>query len=104
MQDLDEVHPMDLEDKADDIDYSIEDIHELNYLDPLYGSSSRMSYQEWISQSESTKAISKIWYEPENLRQLVFFRAGIKSSDADAAAFKKLAEQANVNLTDESQQ
>ena len=44
MQEIDELHPMDIEDKADEIDYAMDEIREVNYLDPLYGDMSRMTY------------------------------------------------------------
>ena len=33
MQEIDETHPMDIEDKADDIEYATDDIIDLNYLE-----------------------------------------------------------------------
>ena len=68
MQEIDFLHPMDIEDKADDIDYAIDEIVEYNYLDQLFGDNSKLNYQEWKEQSIKKKAISLLWYEPENLR------------------------------------
>ena len=33
MQEIDETHPMDIEDKAEDIDYATDEIIEFNYLE-----------------------------------------------------------------------
>ena len=44
MQEIEEVHPMDIEDRQDDIDYEVEKILEINYLDALFGLQSKMSY------------------------------------------------------------
>ena len=45
MQEIEEVHPMDIEDRQDDIDYEIERIIEINYLDTLFGMNSKISYE-----------------------------------------------------------
>ncbi len=45
MQEVDELHPMDLEDKVDEIDYAMDPIRDTNYIEPLYGNQSRLSYQ-----------------------------------------------------------
>ena len=68
MQEIDNLHPMDIEDKADDIDYAIDEIVEFNYLDQLFGDNSKLNYEEWKAESSKKKAISLLWYEPENLR------------------------------------
>ena len=57
MQEVDELHPMDLEDKVDEIDYAMDPIRDINYIEPLYGNQSRLSYQEFVAQSESKKNI-----------------------------------------------
>jgi len=43
---------MDLEDKEADIEDTVADMVEFNYLDPLYGTTSKMSYEEWLELSE----------------------------------------------------
>ena len=63
MQEVDGEHPMDLEDKADEISYTLEDLLNDNYLDPLFGHASRKSYEEWVSESGRNRNISGIWYE-----------------------------------------
>ena len=55
---------MDLEDSADDIDYKIDDIVELNYLDPLYGNQSRLTYDQWVEKTTRVKRVSEIFYKP----------------------------------------
>ncbi len=57
MQEVDELHPMDLEDKVDEIDYAMDPIRDMNYIEPLYGNQSRLSYQQFVAQSESKKNI-----------------------------------------------
>uniref|UniRef100_A0A7S3I0M2 Uncharacterized protein n=1 Tax=Favella ehrenbergii TaxID=182087 RepID=A0A7S3I0M2_9SPIT len=108
MADVDDTHAMDLEDKESDIDYAVEEMVELNYLDPLYGSNSKMSYMEWLEKSECVKQISQIWYTPQTVRMLTFHRAGISASDGvgadkkDFDDFAALCSSNKVNLTNES--
>ena len=33
-----------------------------NYIDPLYGDQSKLSYAEWLTALKKTKSVSKIWY------------------------------------------
>ena len=56
---------MDIEDKADDIDYAIDEIVEYNYLDQLFGDNSKLNYEEWKAGSIKKKAIALLWYEPK---------------------------------------
>ena len=64
MQEVDEIHPMDLEENQDDIDYVIDEILEENYLDPLYGEKSRLTYLEWLHNSSNKKEVARVFYEP----------------------------------------
>lgn len=64
MQEVDETHPMDLEEKQQDINYSIDDILEENYLDPLYGDESKLTYEVWRERSSQKKEIARVFYEP----------------------------------------
>ena len=57
MQEVDELHPMDLEDKVDEIDYAMDPIRDMNYIDTLYGDATRLTYQEFVTQSEAKKNI-----------------------------------------------
>ena len=82
MQLVDETHPMDLEDKADDLEYEMEAITEDNYLQPLYGThGSKLAYETWVDNSVKTKSISQIWYNPDMLRKLVFARLGVSMGE-----------------------
>ena len=90
MQDVDETHPMDLEEKQSDINYAIDDILEENYLDPLYGDDSKLTYEAWQDRSSTLKEIAKVFYEPQNLRALVFTRANVEFPEsADFVKFAK---------------
>lgn len=40
----------------------LETIREENYIDPLYGHLSKMSYADWLEALKKTKSVSKIWY------------------------------------------
>ena len=64
MQEVDETHPMDLEEKQQDINYSIDDILEENYLDPLYGDESKLTYEVWRERSSQKKEVARVFYEP----------------------------------------
>ena len=48
---------MDLEEKADEIEYSIDGIVEVNYKDPLYEDNSRLNYPQWIERTDQVKAV-----------------------------------------------
>ena len=47
MKDIDEVEPMDLAEKEEDIVYCFETIREEVFLDIVYGASSRLEAGEW---------------------------------------------------------
>ena len=64
MQEVDETHPMDLEEKQQDINDSIDDILEENYLDPLYGDESKLTYEVWRERSSQKKDVARVFYEP----------------------------------------
>ena len=64
MQEVDETHPMDLEEKQQDINDSIDDILEENYLDPLYGDESKLTYEVWRERSSQKKDVARGFYEP----------------------------------------
>ena len=51
-------------------------MREDNYLDPLYGFESRLEFKDWSERSRKP-VTSKIFYEVNNLRSLIFTRAGI---------------------------
>ncbi len=101
MQEVDSVHPMDLEESAEEIDYTIDDIVDLNYLDPLYGDRSRLTYEEWIEHTQKAGRVSQVFYNAQNMRMLVFTRADIKAKPADTDSFTKLCEENKINLSQE---
>ena len=37
--------------EADEIDYAIDDMLEWNYVDPLFKSDSKLTYEDWIKRS-----------------------------------------------------
>ena len=100
MQEVDNLHPMDLEESAEEIDYTIDDIVDLNYLDPLYGDRSRLTYEEWVEHTVKARRVSDLFYNAQNMRMLVFTRADIKAAlPADAEEFTKVCEEFKVNLS-----
>ncbi len=101
MQEVDELHPMDLEDKVDEIDYAMDPIRDINYIEPLYGNQSRLSYQEFVAQSESKKNINQVWYQPNVLRNLVFTKVELPIEEAEKKSFEALAKEINIVLTEE---
>ena len=64
IQDIDGDHPMDLEDKAEEIDYATDELLEEYYLEPIYGTANRLTYEEWKASSLKVKAICEVWYVP----------------------------------------
>ena len=81
---------MDLEEKQDDIKGVFETIRETNYLDPLYNTDSKLSYEVWRERSSDKKDIARVFYQPQNLRALTFTHANIDFPEsADFAKFCK---------------
>ena len=87
---------MDLEEKEQDIDYSCDEIREDNYLDPLYGDESKLSYEDWQARSRDKPEIAKVFYEAQNLRSLVFLKSGVEFPEK--ADFTKFCEANKVHL------
>lgn len=52
-----------LQDKEDSIKNCVEDLLELNYLEPIYGLNARLDYSDWSKQSQTLKSISQVWYD-----------------------------------------
>ena len=96
--DLMETCPVDIEGKDADIEGAIEDIVELNYLDPMYGNKGKLRYDAWVDASETTKSVAKIWYDPQNIRMLAFHRAGIDAGKKDTDDFASVCKSCQVNL------
>lgn len=101
MQEIDELHPMDIEDKADEIDYAMDEIREVNYLDPLYGDMSRMTYEEFVNASDAKKSISGIWYDPNMLRNLVFTKVELPIEDKEKATFDAFVKEHKIKISDD---
>ena len=98
MREVDQIMkiPVELEGREAEIDNQMEDILELKKdrveitrsydLDPLYGNRGKLRYDAWVDQSvtsptpsgETTRCIANIWYNPQNIRMLVFHRAAIE--------------------------
>ena len=98
MKEVDGINTDDLVDdiKLEAIGGDCEDMLEANYLEPLYGTISRMSHVNWMSNSWKTKAIAKVWYEPQNLRLLAFTRVGVASEEV--TAFELFCETNKVDI------
>ena len=101
MQEVDGTHPMDLEDKQQDINDLIDDILEEKYLDPLYGDDSKLTYEEWLERSSNENGVARVFYEPQNLRALVFTRASVDFQES--AEFEKFAKE-NKIITGQTQE
>ena len=87
---------MDLEEKQADIKDVCETIREVNYLDPLYNTDSKLSYDVWRERSSEKKDIAGVFYEPQNLRALTFTRAAIDFPEA--ADFAKFCKENKVDI------
>ena len=82
MKEVDGVEPTEVEGRAEDIDETLDEVREDNYLDPIYGFEARLDFKEW--QERSRKPVtSKIFYEVNNLRNLIFTRAGISFPESN---------------------
>ena len=73
MKDLTGDHPMDLDDKEDDVAYLTETFQD-NYLDMIFGDRSRMSYSEWMQAMLDRKDINELWFDPQRLREMVLHK------------------------------
>ena len=71
------MHPMDIEDQQDDIEYECEYISEINYVEAMFGVNAKLTYEDWTEKSNQIERVYKIFYEAQNLRSLVFTRVGI---------------------------
>ena len=93
------IHPMDM-DAQEEIDYTIDDMLDQNYLDPIFGSLPKISLDKWKENSRAMQGISQIWYDAEKLRTLCFVRAGIPT-DSNITAFKDFCTANNVKFGDD---
>ena len=73
MKDLTGNHPMDLEDQDDPVSYQL-DAFQDSYLDAIFGDSSRVSFQDWMKKMEERKDVNELWFDPQNLREMVLHK------------------------------
>ena len=79
MQEVDGIEPSQLlMGKKRQIITVCESIVEDNYLEPIYGLLSRLSYDEWCTRSCEKPEIRQVFYDPERLRSLAFTKAEIE--------------------------
>lgn len=84
MEIVDEEEPMmSLDEKADEIMFSVSSVVDINYIDPLFQTESRLSFEKWRDRSIYTKQIYKVWYVPQNLRMLIFTKNQIDAALKD---------------------
>ena len=76
IKDIDGVEKL-AKDQEQLIEDVIEDLRELNYLEPIYGTESRLSFVDWNYRTKKLKNISQVWYSANYLRMLAFTRAEI---------------------------
>ena len=96
--------PIDFDGKKDHIDKFLEDIIELNYLDPLYGNKGKLTYGQFVDLSEYKSSIASIWYDPQYIRMLTLYRAGMQVNDQkDLDDFTESCRYNQVNLTSDYQ-
>ena len=75
---------------------TVESIVEDCYLDPIFGTSSKLAYENWVENSSDKPEIAKIFYKVNNLRNLVFTKAGI--SFAESEQFAKLCTKHKISV------
>lgn len=83
---------MDLEDKADELSYLVDDMREEFYLEFLFGLKSRLTYKEFMEVSTSSIKIYDLWYKSENLRALILHKLEVKQDDDKLAEFCRNAD------------
>ena len=64
MIDVAQIHPMDLEDKDLEVQEFLGDIIENNFLEPIFGVDSRLSYGEFVNKICVSKAFNKLFFKP----------------------------------------
>ena len=63
MQEVDK-DPIEELEEADEIEYAVDEMYEWNYLEPLFASDQKLSYEDWITRTKEVKQVSLIWYYP----------------------------------------
>ena len=92
------MHPMDLEDKDGEVQEFLGDIIENNFLEPIFGVDSRLSYDEFVSKVCESKAFHKLFFKPQNLRMLIMHKLNIRDVAQDHLEFNKIAFEHNITL------
>ena len=82
MFEVDRVTQSELQGKDKDINGTLDSIIDENYLDALFGHHSKLTYEAWIEES-SKPQIAKVFYAVNNLRNLVFAKAGISHGESE---------------------
>ena len=80
---------MDLEDKSEELDDMKDDLREELYLEFLFGSKSRVTYEEFMQISTREAKIYELWYKPENLRAVLLHKLEVKQDNDKLADFCK---------------
>ena len=75
------------EEKKRDMKDKIEEMIELNYVDPLYGRISNLNHEYWGELQSSLKRVGKVWFDSQQLRMLTFTRMDIETEETEE--FKK---------------
>lgn len=70
---------------------SIKNVVEFNYIDPLFEDQSRLSYEMWRDRSTFIYSIYMVWYEPQNLRMLIFKKNQVEVAKKEMRAFDSFA-------------
>ena len=81
MFEVDRVAPSEVQGKVKEIDGTAESIIDENYLDPIFDHNSKLQYEEWVEESKKPQ-ITKVFYEVNNLRNLIFTKAGISFAES----------------------
>ena len=84
MSDIEEIEPMDLQERADDIEYSFETIREEVFLDIVYADGeqmlSRITALQWIAKVSAERTAGWL-FDPQMTRSLIFDKTGIDNND-----------------------
>ena len=90
MIDIAQIHPMDLEDRDGEVQDFMGDIIENNFLEPIFGVDSRLSYDEFVNKVCLSKAFNKLFFKPQNLRMLVMHKLNVTDVAKDHLEFNKV--------------
>lgn len=63
MSDTVSIHPMDVDmDKDDELDACLEDIFEYNFLEPVFGVNSRLTFEEFVYNVQRSSQFNKLFF------------------------------------------